>query len=91
MSLLKRALFAQSSAVEEDVVVDEEGDEYYDALEVSVLLMERDVHLQCFYFVMQIMNFCVDDDDLQAQLHPDACADGGIRCTDTQVMDRQKK
>eukprot|EP00890_Picochlorum_soloecismus_P000117 jgi/Picsp_1/1105/NSC_04588-R1_oxysterol binding family protein len=59
MSLLKRALFAQSSAVEEDVVVDEEGDEYYDALE--------------------------------AQLHPDACADGGIRCTDTQVMDRQKK
>lgn len=36
MSLLKRALFAQSSAVEEDVVVDEEGDMYYDALEVSM-------------------------------------------------------
>jgi len=40
MSLLKRALFAQSSAVEEDILVDEEGVLYYDALEVSVLLME---------------------------------------------------
>lgn len=59
MSLFKKALIlGSSSTAQEEAVVDEEGNLYYDAQE--------------------------------ACLHPDASPDGGILCTDTEVMDRQR-